>query len=383
MHSEGPQDSDDDERARHHAEQVRARADEMGVTAEAAVLHARRMSERDAHRWDGRGGEEYDPFQPKPEPVVGFVEGLDRRLLPPGARAMLFGTRECLKSWLWLWLTFQLLRDGKRVLVLDYEMGYQAIMERLWNICQWAGVPWDSLALDSLRVIEHPPMNVSEAAMKGIARGLGGPPDMLVVDSIDRAIGAGGGNTNDDQSVTLWLDGTLTPMRDRWKSVVSVLISHNPKGSPETDDPIGSQRAGSEMDVLLNVVLDYSPSPTREGRSHLRLTKDRHSWIDVPRGTKALAFTMGRRREPALRLTVQDDGEGNVDAELRPEWRPDQESALVAVLRVQPGRQMTIEKARRALDIHPNTFTKMTDAMHAAGVILKEPRKGVRLPAEE
>ena len=189
-------------------------------------------------------------------------------LLYPARLNSLFGESGGGKSWVAFAAVLEVIRRGRRALVLDWEDGAGGIVERL----DLLGVSPAEIALVDYR-------NPGSGLYRGVERlaaEITEPVDLVVIDSVGEAMAAGGVNSNDDAEVAVWFNLARRLTRLPGSPAV-VLLDHIPKA---TDAPqlysIGSQRKRAAINgASYRIDTLREPAQGRDGKWKLTVAKDR------------------------------------------------------------------------------------------------------------
>ncbi|MGY2700770.1 hypothetical protein [Nocardioides sp. HB32] len=309
--------------------------------------------------WFGTTGEEFDPDEPEPVPcVLEFGDG--RFAFTPGIHA-LFGSRGSLKTWLGYKAAVQEVKRGNWALIVDYELSYKTTMRR----CTLLGATrWDRPQI----VYVQPSGPISDnGRARLLARFADHPPSVVVIDSVGMGMAVSGLEENSGTASAQWMIELPAWLKRQWPGAVILPIDHLPKSANgHGSDPIGSQRKGAIADGLWLVKKVSNISRSTRGRGRLVTQKDRDGWVDE--GQAVLDFEFGGGG-PFV-LTPPDPLVDAIQQVGEEKYR------IAVYVNENPG--VTVEAARTALDIHPNSFTDLKDALAAEGVIDHQRGRGLR-----
>jgi hypothetical protein len=189
-------------------------------------------------------------------------------LLYPARLNSLFGESGGGKSWVAFAAVLEVIRRGRRALVLDWEDGALGIVERLDLLgvtpAEIALVDYRNPATGLMRGVEHLEATITD------------PIDLIVIDSVGEAMAAGGVNSNDDAEVAVWFNLARRLTRLPGSPAV-VLLDHIPKAN---DAPqlysIGSQRKRAAINgASYRIDTLREPAQERDGKWKLTVAKDR------------------------------------------------------------------------------------------------------------
>ncbi len=215
-----------------------------------------------------------NPDRPKPLPTIAPVAGAGVGLLYPAKVHMFVGASESGKTWLALLAARGVVRDGGRVLILDFEDDEGTAVERLTAL----GLSDVELGLITYVRPETPVFTIR-----------GGQPvptgdwerlwalvvhqTLVVVDGINEALAMHGLNMNQATEVAHLYSYLLRPMAKRYGAAV-VGIDHVAKGDG-AEAAIGSQHKRSACDVMLRLDKKRPFAKGSEGMAEIVISKDR------------------------------------------------------------------------------------------------------------
>lgn len=292
-------------------------------------------------------GPAFDGNHTSPVPDIFTTRDGSRSLFYRGCVNAVHGDSGIGKSWLVLAAVAQVLGQGRRALIVDYEANAFEIVARLRALgCSRAQI------VGQLAYVQpnHP---TSAVAVAQLLEQLTPDTDLVVIDSLGEAFGLDGVDENSDADVGPWLRAVARRLADAGPAVV--LVDHGTKAQDNPLHPSGSKRKRAAITGASYLITTTKP-PTREQAGVLVLTcaKDRHG--TYARGK--VAATADITPYPDNGVTV------NLHAAVA---RSDDESPGAAVeaiaravvrLVADESRPMTVNAIVEALDVKARATTK-------------------------
>lgn len=206
----------------------------------------------------------YQPIMP----TVLAVEG-GHPLFYPGRINQLFGESGGGKTWVALCAVAEVVRSGKRALLIDYEDTPAGTAERLVHL----GLTDEQIALVDYR---NPSSGIGAGIDEVIEELETRSYGLVIVDSTGEAMASGAVNPNADEEVAMWFRYLKVFMRLPGGPAVTAL-DHVPK---DKDAPagyaIGSQRKRAAVTgASYRVDTPREPAKGRDGKLRLTVAKDR------------------------------------------------------------------------------------------------------------
>ncbi len=207
---------------------------------------------------------EYEPTMPT---ILDVRDGMP--LLYAERINSIFGESGGGKTWLALQALTDVVRNGGRVLFIDYEDNPNGIAERLVLL----GLTDEEIALVDYR---NPTSGIGYGIQQLKERAIAGEYALIIIDSTGEAMAAGGVDSNSDNEVAQWF--ALCKQLLRLPGAPAVLVlDHIPKA---TDAPtayaIGSQRKRAAVTgAAYRVETIKEPARGKNGLIKLVVTKDR------------------------------------------------------------------------------------------------------------
>jgi hypothetical protein len=204
-----------------------------------------------------------------PDPVL-----LCNGLLYEGGLHSIAGAPDSGKTTLALFWAVQLLREGKRVLILDEEGGPEITVEKLAAL----GATYDEVDR-WLTYAPFPARSWTEGDIEELLSLAGEiSPAMMLVDSSAAFLARAGLDENSAPQVTSWWSRVLTPVAREVHAAVLV-IDHDTKASEASRYARGSGAKLAVLDTQYKVELVTPFTRQQEGILKLLVTKDRRGWL--------------------------------------------------------------------------------------------------------
>lgn len=192
------------------------------------------------------------------------------------------------KTWVLVWLTDQLIRQGKRVVIFDLENGFRTYAERFEEMGS------DTKLLNEL-VYYYPFPIFDRASYEKALEEI--QPDIVMFDSWIGFLAADGRDENVSNDISMWAESYSKPALRRSSAVL--VLDHVPH---EEERERGSSRKRDEMDVVwrLSAIGDFD----REKTAALRMNrmKDREGWLPAQ-----LMFRIGGDSTTGLFVMERND----------------------------------------------------------------------------
>ena len=203
-----------------------------------------------------------------PDPVL-----LCNGLLYEGGLHSIAGAPDSGKTTLALFWAVQLLREGKKVLILDEEGGPEITVEKLGAL----GATCDEV--DRLTYAPFPARSWTEGDIEELLSFAGEiNPALMLVDSSAAFLARAGLDENSAPQVTSWWSRVLTPVAREIGAAVLV-IDHDTKASEASRYARGSGAKLAVLDTQYKVELVTPFTRQQEGILKLLVTKDRRGWL--------------------------------------------------------------------------------------------------------
>jgi 5S rRNA maturation endonuclease (ribonuclease M5) len=311
--------ADRDDSGREHAAQVAATLE--GLARSVRIVEAAAGKDAADHLGEGLGLEDFvsvqrsdDPSPDTWEPLADVYAAAERTPEPPeilrgssgaliyrGARHLLSGEPETLKSWIAAAACAELLASGQTVLWWDADgMGVATLIERLEAL----GAPREAVSTRLLYLAPDRPFD--EEAGRVMERVCDERrPAMAVVDALNPALELCGLDPNKTADVQTFLRRVVGIFHGA--GVATVIVDHVSKDRDSRGRwAYGSERKVGGVDVHLSVELVGEP-PTRarpQGRAIVRAGKDRPGWHERGEGRRVGEFALDLRAEVPWRLEL-------------------------------------------------------------------------------
>ncbi|AWN07762.1 DNA primase/polymerase [Microbacterium phage Hendrix] len=254
-------------------------------------------------------------------------------LMYPGRVNMLYGSSESAKSWIALYLTKEVIRNGQRVMYLDLEDDPVNTLSRL----QLLGLTRDDFQGGMFRYIRpEDPLAPMQRNRWGKAEETSAgrenqelferelnehEPSLIVADGMSVLYGLHGLNTNDTVDTDV-ITGWMKKLTRGGKTTV-VIIDHTGKGSERGSLPIGSQHKVSMVQgTLLQVWPTRQPMPGALGTVELIVLKDRPGQV-----RKIAAVGNGGKAQQVAKVTLDSRTPGATYITIDPPTPPVQVAA--------------------------------------------------------
>ena len=215
-------------------------------------------------------------------------EYLVQPILIKGAVHGIVGGPEQGKTMLLLHLVLEALRAGKRVMMLDEEIGTRGTAERLEGMgattAQLANLFYFPFGMS------HSLEETATAILEGVQRaGI----DLVTLDSISKGIAAVGMKESDNDDTTAYFKAWITPAAHLYGATV-VYLDHITKADDSGDYGRGASSKKADSDVLWSIKAHIAP--TRESMGRLVLTKKKDRLATVPANVTYIAGGDGTGR---------------------------------------------------------------------------------------
>ncbi len=248
-----------------------------------------------------------------PQAVPRFLEREgDGALIYPGRAHDIHGEVGLGKTWLGLVTISQVLAAGGRALMVDYEDGPAAFVERLGAL----GVAPETIG-DPARVrYVQPATGLAEPELAHLRRVLEElAPDIVVLDGFATALARDGVDENANSAVTAWASRALSAIRGSGAALLILdHVARHPEGRTR-----GARGAGAKLALLDGASYELrgvSPfSRDRAGAAKLVIAKDRPGCVGAIGETAAVVRF--QPSEDRLEITLTPDTH-----EARERWRP-------------------------------------------------------------
>ncbi len=264
------------------------------------------------------------------------------------------------------WTIAQQMRDGKIVLLLDFEDTAESIVARL----RMFGATDDEIRDRFVYIRPSDPFN-DDAVTAVIALALERHVGLVVIDSLGEAFGLDGINEDKDAEVGPWLRRVARRIADAGPAVL--LIDHSTKAADNPLFPSGSKRKRAAIGGASYLITATAPLVKgKGGRLILTCAKDRHG--NYARGEVVAAFVMNVDEAGEVRadLYSPDNRERDPLVEVvaraavraaKAEGRPMSLRTLLAAMKVKAGSDLK----RGAIDlaVGRGALTETTGARNA------------------
>lgn len=335
----------------------------MRVAEEASRRRDKEIASAAAYAWRGTRGDRVRRTRTAPPEVLEFAPG--RYAFYRGKYHNLFGPPDSAKTWVVYIAAAQELARGNAVALTDYEMGQEAIIERLALL---------AVTDDQLRrlLILEPDRHLVEAGQEELVAAvedLGAPLGLFSIDSQDESIAIAGLDPLSSVGVALWIADLPRFACRQWPSAAVIGIDHTPVST--TSRPAGSQRKTAGVDVMLSVRNLSRISQKSAGYSDVTVTRDRMGHHD--RGELLFRLHGGGGQEFVVReLTGAEKSAADDDA-IR-------ERILALLADLPEAEFMTVAAVKRAIGGNgAHVGGLLTEMAKPDGPLEKVPGKGVRL----
>jgi len=290
-----------------------------------------------------------------------ITEGIEQptRLVDPvlleGRVHCIFGGPEQGKTLLLLYLILTVLRQGKRVMFFDEEIGTNETAERLEAM---------GATTDDLNRLFYFPFALINSLDKMAALILEGiqQEDITFVglDSISKALAAGGLDENSNSDCTKFMRAWVTPASHQYGATV-VYLDHIPKVE---DDGSYSRGASSKLaDTDIQWHIKATVAPTRFSMGRLVLTKKKDRTATVP---------------STVRYVAGGDGSGAINIGLEasdfvaPVRVSKKDEKYVAALYGESNSGMTFAEWEKGTGAKYTTFTDARRRLVNSGAVVQE-----------
>ncbi|TNM69158.1 hypothetical protein FHN55_05075 [Streptomyces sp. NP160] len=234
-----------------------------------------------------------------------------RALLYAGRVHSFHGESESGKSWAALVGARDVLADGRRVVMLDYESDAGTVVGRLLGL----GVKRADIAerFDYRRPEVGP--NTSRAEQEAWFELLRQPADLVILDGVTEALATIAATSTDNDEVTRWVREVARRLAQRTGGAV-VMVDHVTKNADTRGRfAIGGQAKMSALDGAAYVVEVVSPLGVgMRGSLALRVAKDRGGRVRPYSGT----WRKSDRTQETAVLTIDSTNPGRIVATLDP-----------------------------------------------------------------
>jgi hypothetical protein len=202
-----------------------------------------------------------------------FSRSDGQKLIYPGLTHSFAGEPTAGKTMASLVAVAEVLREGGRAMMVDYEGNRRVIGSRLRAL----GADPDEVA-ERFFYIRLPAIDAAASDELGRVT-LDLAPDLVVVDGVARGIARQGGNEDVAADVLSWMDAVIKPLTEAGAAVI--MLDHVTKSK----DGRGRWARGSgaklgEIEGAAFAIEAVQPwSRTRPGKAHIRLDKDREGVV--------------------------------------------------------------------------------------------------------
>jgi hypothetical protein len=201
-------------------------------------------------------------------------------LFYPDMRHLLFGETESQKTWLALCAAVEVIRAGKKVLWIDYEMTPRAIRQRLRALgCTPEQIKDSIIYMQPCEALRPD----SQATLKATLDEHN--PGLVVIDAISGSVGTALLDDNSNVQVEQWWQGLAAMLWEKGKRALIVIDHVNKDAQTRGRYPSGSKRKleGADVGLQVEAIRRLAKHPPNNGLLKVTVSKDRPGWL--PRQT--------------------------------------------------------------------------------------------------
>lgn len=254
----------------------------------------------------------------KPRPTIGKVNGSDVAMFYPARINAIFGDSGGGKTWYALYVMSEQMREGRDVILVDYEDSPDSAVARLEQI----GVSQRDILRHLIYI--QPTEKWTPVAERVLDEALAGRDVAIVtLDSTGEALAVDGVSPNADEEVARWFRGAARYFSKNIGAAV-ILLDHTTKSRENgrsTDFAIGSQRKRAAINgAAYHLEVVTAPSKCSDGRFKLFTRKCRFGWRK--HGAVACEVVMENHGDSdEVRFVVSQPSETSTPTgKLRPTW---------------------------------------------------------------